>query len=148
MSNGMAIITHLISGLTKNTLQKMSQYFTIPYEHFGRDINVKVDLSNYATKTNFKKATGIDTSNLAFKLNLATLKAEVDKIYVDKLKTVPIDLSKLSNVVDDEVVKKTVYDKLVAKVNDIDTRGFVLKTKYDIDKSDLEKTNSVDTKNT
>ena len=126
----------------------MSQYFPIPYEHFGRDINVKVDLSNYATKTNFKKATGIDTSNLAFKSNLATLKAEVDKIYVDKLKTVPIDLSKLSNVVDDEVVKKTVYDKLVAKVNDIDTRGFVLKTKYDIDKSDLEKTNSVDTKNT
>ena len=125
----MAIITHLISGLTKNTLQKMSQYFTIPYENFGRDINVKVDLSNYATKTNFKKATGIDTSNLAFKSNLATLKAEVDKIYVDKLKTVPIDLSKLSNVVDDEVVKKTVYDKLVAKVNDIDTRRFVLKTK-------------------
>ena len=129
MSNGMAIITHLISGLTKNTLQKMSQCFTIPYEHFGRDINVKVDLSNYATKTNFKKATGIDTSNLAFKSNLATLKAEVDKIYVDKLKTVPIDLSKLSNVVDDEVVKKTVYDKLVAKLNDIDTRRFVLKTK-------------------
>ena len=125
----MAIITHLISGLTKNTLQKMSQYFPIPSEHFGRDINVKVDLSNYATKTNFKKATGIDTSNLAFKSNLATLKAEVDKIYVDKLKTVPIDLSKLSNVVDDEVVKKTVYDKLVAKVNDIDTRRFVLKTK-------------------
>ena len=129
MSNGMAIITHLISGLTKNTLQKMSQCFTIPYEHFGRDINVKVDLSNYATKTNFKKATGIDTSNLAFKSDLAMLKAEVDKIYVDKLKTVPIDLSKLSNVVDDEVVKKTVYDKLVAKLNDIDTRRFVLKTK-------------------
>ena len=129
MSNGTAIITHLISGLTKNTLQKMIQCFTIPYEHFGRDINVKVDLSNHATKTNFKKATGIDTSNLAFKSDLATLKAEVDKIYVDKLKTVPIDLSKLSNVVDDEVVKKTVYDKLVAKLNDIDTRRFVLKTK-------------------
>ena len=67
------------------------------------------------------------------------LKAEIDRIDVDKLETVPVDLSKLSNVVDNEVVKKTIHNKLVAKVNNIDTSGFVLKTKYDTDKSDLEK---------
>ena len=67
------------------------------------------------------------------------LKAEIDRIDVDKLETVPVDLSKLSNVVNNEVVRKTVHDKLVAKVNNNDTSGFVLKTKYDTDKSDLEK---------
>ena len=56
-----------------------------------------------------------------------------------KLKTVPVDLSKLSNVVNNDVVKKTVYDKLVAKINNIDISGFILKTKYDTDKSELEK---------
>ena len=60
---------------------------------------------------------------------------------MDKLKTVPLDLSKPSNVVNNDVVKKAVYDKLVAKVNNIDTSGFVLKTKYDTDKSELEKKN-------
>ena len=55
-----------------------------------------------------------------------------------KLKTVPVDLSKLSNVVNNDVVKKTVYDKLVAKINNIDISGFILKTKYDTDKSELE----------
>ena len=63
----------------------------------------------------------------------------MDKIDVDKLKTVLIDLSKLSSVVNNDVVTKTVYDKLLAKVNNIDTSGFALKTKYDTDKSDLEK---------
>ena len=63
----------------------------------------------------------------------------MDKIDADKLKTVLIDLSKLSNVVNNDVVTKTVYDKLLAKVNNIDTSGFALKTKYDTDKSDLEK---------
>ena len=96
-------------------------------------------MSNYITKTDLKGATGIDTSNLALKSNLDNLKAEVDKIVVDKLKTVPVDLSKISNVVNNEVVKKTVYDKLVAKVNNTDTIGLVLKTKYDTDKSILEK---------
>ena len=106
----------------------MSQYFLKPYEPFGGDINVKVYLSNYATKT------GVDTSNLAAKSDLASLKAEIDKIDADKSKTVPIDLSKLGNVVNNEVVKKTVYDKPVAKVSNIETIGFVLKTKYDTDK--------------
>ena len=112
----------------------MSQYIPTPYESLVGDINVKVDLSNYATK-----ATGIDISNRTLKSNLAKLKGEVDKIDVDKLKTVPVDFSKLSKVVNNEVVKKIVYEKLVAKVNNIETSGFVLKTKYDTDKSDLEK---------
>ena len=80
---------------------------------------------------------------------MAIIKAEVDKIDVDKLKTVPVNLSKLSNVVNKDVVKKTVYNKLVAKVNAIDTSGFVSKTKYDTDKSSLEKQISdADKKNT
>ena len=90
MSNGKAMIIHLIAGLMKKTY-KISQCFPKPYETFGGDINVKVDLSNYATKTDLKNATGIDTSNLALKSNLAKLKAEVDEIDVDKLKTVPVD---------------------------------------------------------
>ena len=65
----------------------------------------------------------------------------MDKIDADKLKTVLIDLSKLSNVVNNDVVTKTMYDKLLAKVNNIDS-GFALKTKYDTDKSDLEKKNT------
>ena len=100
-------------------------------------MQVELDQSNYETKTDLKGAKGIDTSNLALKSKLAQLKAEVAKIDVDKLKTVPADLSKLSNVVNNEVVKKTVYGKLVAKVNNIDTSGFVLKIKYDTDKLDL-----------
>ena len=64
-----------------------------------------------------KNTTGVDTSQLASKSDLLSLKTEVDKIDVDKSKTVPVDLSKLSNVVKNDVVKKTVYDKLVAKVN-------------------------------
>ena len=93
MSNGMAMIIHLIAGLMKTTLYKMSQYFPKPFETFGGDISVKVDLSNYATKTDLKKATGIDMSNPALKSNFAELKAEVDKIDVGKLKAVPVDLS-------------------------------------------------------
>ena len=82
-------------------------------------------MSSYATKAELKNATRIDTSRLAAKLDLASL--EVYKIDFDKLKTVPVDLSKLSNAVINEVVKKTVYDKLVDKANNIDTNGFVLK---------------------
>ena len=82
-----------------------------------------------------KNATEIYTSKLTLKSNLASLKAKVEKLDNGKLKTVPIDLSKLSNVVNNDVVKKTVYYKLVAKVNNIDTSGLVLKTKYEADKS-------------
>ena len=116
----------------------MSQYLPKPYEPFGGDINVKVDLSNYATKTDIKNISHVDTSSFALKSNLASLKTEVDKLDIDKLVPVPVDLSKLSDVVKNDVVKKTVYDKLVAKVNSIDTRTFVLKTKYNTDKSEIE----------
>ena len=102
------MIIHSIAALIKKTLYKMSQYFSKPYEPFVGDINIKVDWSNYATKTDLVKAIGIDTFNLALKSNLAKLKAGADKIEVDKLKIVPTVLSKPSNVVDNEVVKKTV----------------------------------------
>ena len=113
----------------------MSQYFPKP---FDGDINVKADLSNYAVKTDLKNVTHIDTSSFALKTNLAGLKTEVDKLDIYKLAPVPVDLSKLSDVVKNDVVEKTVYDKLFAKVNSINTSGFVLKTKYDIDKSEIE----------
>ena len=103
----------------------MSQYFQKPYEPFGGDINVKVDLSNYATKADIKNISHVDTSSFASKTNLASLETEVDKLDIDKLVPVPVDLSKLSDVVKNNVVKKTEYDKLVAKVNEIDTSGFV-----------------------
>ena len=116
----------------------MSQYFPKPYEPFGEDINVKVDLPNYATKADIKNISHGDTSSFALKTNLANLKTEVDKLDIDKLVPVPVDLSKLSDVVKNDVVKKDVYDKLVTKVNNIDTSGFVLKTKYDTDRSELK----------
>ena len=102
----------------------MSQYFPKPFRSFGGNINLKVDLSNYATKTDLKIVTHLDTSSFALKANLASLKTEVDKLDIDKLVPVPVDLSKLSDVVKNDVVKKTVYDKLVTKVNNIDTKDF------------------------
>ena len=129
------MIIRLIVGLIKRTLYKMSQYFPKPYEPFGGDINVKVDLSNYASKADDKNITHIDTSSFALKTNLANLKTEVDKLGIDKLVPVPADLSKLSNVVNNDVVKKTQYNK----VNNIDISRFILKTKYDADKLELEK---------
>ena len=86
-----------------------------------------------------KHISRVDTSSFALKSNLASLKTEVDKLDIDNLVPVPVDLSKLNDVVKSDVVKKTVYDKLVAKVNSIDTSAFVLKTKYDTDKTELEK---------
>ena len=117
----------------------MSQYFPKPYEPLGGDINIKVDLSNYSTKTDLKNVLHVDVSSFALKSDLANLKTEVDKLDIDKLTPAANDLAKLSNVVKNDVVKKTVYDKLVAKVNSIDTTGFVLKTTYYTDKSDIEK---------
>ena len=143
ISNGKIIIVHLIAGLIKKTQSNkctnMRQYFPKPYETFSGDINVKVDLSNYATETDIKNISHVDTSSFALKSNLANLKTEVDKLDIDKLVPVPVDLSKLSDVVKNDVVKKTVYDKLVAKVNSIDTSVFVLKTKYDTEKTELGK---------
>ena len=99
---------------------KMSQYFPKPFRSFGRNINVKVDLSNYATKADIKNISHVDTSSFALKTNLANLKTEVDKLDIDKLVPVPVDLSKLSDVVKNNVVKKDVYNKLVAKINNIE----------------------------
>ena len=117
----------------------MSKYFPKLYRSFEGNVKFELDLSSYATKADLKTATGVDTAKLAAKSDLASLIEEIDKIDVSKLKTVPVDLSKLSNVVKNEVVKKTVYDKLVAKVNNIETSGFAFKTKYNADKSKLEK---------
>ena len=118
---------------------KMGKLYPKSYKQFGSNIKVKVDLSSYATKPDLKNVTHVDTSSFALKTNLANLKTEVDKLDIDKLVPVPTDLSKLSNVAKNDVVKKTVYDKLVAKVNNIDTSDFVLKTKYNTDKTELEK---------
>ena len=108
------------------------------FRTFGGNINVKVDLSNYATKTDLKNVTNVDTSSFALKINLASLKTEVDKSYIDKLAPASVDLSKLSDVVKNDVVEKAVCDKLVVKLNNIDTSDFVLKAKYN-DKTELEK---------
>ena len=116
----------------------MGQCFSKPYEPFGGHISVKIDLSYYVTKAYLKNATEIDRFKLAVKSDLFSIKAKVDKLDNYRLVPVPVDLSKLSDVVKNDVAKKTVYDKLVAKVNNIDTSGFVLKTKYDTDKSGLE----------
>ena len=91
----------------------MSQYFPKPYEPFGGEINVKVDLSNYAGKTDLKNVSHVDVSSFALKSNLVSLKTEVDKLDEDKLVPVPNDLAKLSNVVKNDVVKKIEYNKLL-----------------------------------
>ena len=84
---------------------KIRQYFPKPYEPFGGDINVKVDMSNYATKADIKNISHIDTSGFALKSNLGSLKTEVDKLHIEKLVPVPVYLSKLSDVVKKDVVK-------------------------------------------
>ena len=84
----------------------MTQYFPKPYERFGGDINVNVDLSNYATKTDIRNISHVDISSFALKSNLASLKTEVDKVDIDKLVHVALDLNKLNDVVKNDVVKK------------------------------------------
>ena len=110
----------------------MSTYFP-PYNNSSENIKVELDLSNYATKKDIKDITHIDASGFALKTNLAALKTEVDKIDADKLKTVPIDLAKLTNVVKNDVVKKTDYNALKSKVDGIDVSKYVGKTKYNTD---------------
>ena len=108
MSNGKVIIVHLIVGLTKKTLYKMSQYFPKPYKPFGGDINVKVDLSNYATKDDIKNITHVDTSSFVLKTNVANLKTEVDKLDINKLRSLPNNLSILKTKVDKLDIDKSV----------------------------------------
>ena len=139
-----------------------SQYFP-PYGS-SNNIKVELDLANYATKDDVKNITHVDVSSYASKTNLAALKSEVDKIDVDKLKTVPVDLAKLSNVVKNDVVKKTdcntkvtsienqiadvtknTIDNIadITKLKAVDTNNFVLKTKLASDVTTLE--NKIDT---
>ena len=105
----------------------MSQYFP-PYNNSSGNIKVELDLSNYATKDDVKNITHVDVSSYATKTNLAALKTEVDKIDTDKLKTMPDDLAKLSNVVKNEVVKKT----------DFSADDYVKKTKFSGDINSLD----------
>ena len=91
----------------------MSQYFPKPFNsHFGDSIKSKIDLSKYATKTDIKNISHVDASSFALKTNLANLKTEVDKLDIDKLAPVPVDLSKLSDVVKNDVVKLCMINKL------------------------------------
>ena len=141
----------------------MSTYYP-PYKSSSNNIKVKLDLTNYATKTDLKNTTHVDVSIFASKTNLAALKTEVDKIDVDKLKTTPTDLAKLTNAVENDLVKKTDYNTKVTsietqiagltkntidnladitKLKAIDTNSFVLKTKLTSDVTTLE--NKIDT---
>ena len=137
---------------------KMSAYYP-PYRSSSNNVKAELDLTNYTTKADLKTITHGDVSSFASKTNLAALKAEVDKIDVDKLKTTPTDLAKLSNVVKNDVVKKTDYNAKVTSIegqiagvtknttdnlNDItklkavDTNNFVLKTKFSADINTLD----------
>ena len=145
----------------------MSTYYPL-YKSSSNNFKVELDLTNYATKTDLKNITHVDVSSYASKTNLTALKTEVDKIDVDKLKTTPADLAKLSNVVKNDVVKKTDYstkvtsieaqiaeltkntvDNLgdIAKLKAVDTNSFVLETKLASDVTTLEnKIDNVDKK--
>ena len=135
-----------------------------PYKSSSNNAKVELDLTNYARKTNLKNITHVDVSSFASKTNLAALKTEVDKIDVDKLKTTPTDLDRLSNLVKNDVVKKTDYNTKVTsieaqiagltkntvdnladitKLKAIDTNSFVLKIKLASDVTTLE--NKIDT---
>ena len=118
---------------------KMSKYFPKPFRNFGGNVNVKVDLSNYATNADIKNISHVDYSSFVLKRNLASLKTEVDKLNIDKLVPFTVNLSKLSDAVENDVVEKAVYDKLVENVNNIEATGFVLRTTYDTEKAELEK---------
>ena len=101
-----------------------------PYKSSSNNIKVELDLSNYARKDDVKNITHVDVSSYATKTNLAALKTEVDKIDIDKLKTVPDDLTKLSNVVKNEVVKKTGFN----------ADNYVMRTKFSTDTNSLNDT--------
>ena len=105
----------------------MSQYFP-PYNNSSKNIKVELHLSNHATKDDVRNITHVDVSSYATKTNLAALKTEVEKIDIDKLKTLPDDLAKLTNVVKNEVVKKT----------DFSADNYVTRTKFSTDTNSLD----------
>ena len=114
----------------------MSTYYP-PYKSSSNNIKVELNLANYATKDDVKNITHVDVSSYASKNNLAALKTEVDKIDVDKLKTVPDDLAKLTNVVKNVTVKKT----------DFSADNYVTRTKFSTDTNALDdKIDKVDKK--
>ena len=115
----------------------MSKYFS-PYNNSTENIKVELDLNNWATKKYLKDITHVDTGSYALKTYLAALKTEVDNIDTDKLKTGADDLAKLSNVVKNDVVKKTEYNTLKNKVDAIDTSDFVTRTKFTTDTNALD----------
>ena len=122
----------------------MSQYFLEPSKRSGGNVKFELHLSNYATKSDLEWATGVDTSLLALKADLASLKSQLDKLDVDKPKSVSVDLSKLSNVVGNAIAKNTVYGKFVPKFSTISSKissisELVSKTHYDLDKQDIQK---------
>ena len=148
----------------KRVYYKTSTYYP-PYKSSSNNIKVELDLTNYATKTDLKNIRHVDFSSFTSKTNLAALKTEVDKIDVDKLKTTPTDLAKLTNDVENDLVKKTDYNTKVTsietqiagltvdnladitKLKAIDTNSFVLKTKLASDVTTLEnKIDNVDKK--
>ena len=135
-----------------------SQYYP-PYKSSSNNIKVELDFSNYATKKDINDITHVDVIGFASKTNLAALKTEVDKIDADKLKTVPVDLAKLSDVVNNDVAKKTDYNTKVTsiesqiagvskntldnladitKLKAVDTSNFVSKTKFTADTNTLQ----------
>ena len=115
---------------------KMSTYYP-PYKSSSSNIKEELDLTNYATKTDLNNITHVGTSSFASKTNFAALKSEVDEIDVDKLKTAPTDLAKLTNAVENDLVKKTVYN---TKVTSIETQIAGL-TKNTVDNlADITKT--------
>ena len=105
----------LIVRLIKKPLYKAGQYFPKPFKSFGGNINIKLNLANYATKTDLKNIAHVDTSSFALKTDLASIKTEIDNLDIDKLVPVPVNLKKLSNVVKNKVVKKSVYDNIKCK---------------------------------
>ena len=141
-----------------------------PYKSSSNNVPVELDLTNYATKTDLKNITHVDVSSFASKTNLAALKTEVDKLDTDKLKTAPTDLTKLTNAIENDVVKKTDYNTKVTsieaqiaglskntvddladitKLKAIDTNSFVTRTKFSADTNALDdKIDGVEKKNT
>ena len=87
-----------------------------PYKSSSNNVKVELDLTNYTTKTDLKNITHVDVSSFASKTNLAALKTEVDKIDTDKLKTAPTDLTKLTNAIENDVVKKTDYTTKIPSI--------------------------------
>ena len=138
-------------------MYKMSYY--PPYKSSSNNVKVELDLTNYATKTDLKNITHVDVSRFASKTNLAAVKTEVDEIDTDKLKTTPTDLAELTNTIENDLIKKTVYNTKVTsieaqiagltkntvdnladitKLKAIDTNSFVTRTKFSADTNALD----------